>query len=74
MLKKLLYFIWLVIFCTVAFVTLKIANISDFIDVIESRTFDLRQNVLIKNHANAHNDNIVFVPIYDASYEYILDN
>lgn len=74
MLKKLLYFIWLVIFCTVAFVTLKIANISDFIDVIESRTFDLRQNVLIKNHAKAHNDNIVIVAIDDASYEYILDN
>lgn len=74
MLKKLLYFIWLVIFCTVAFVTLKIANISDFIDVIESRTFDLRQNVLINNHAKAHNDNIVIVAIDDASYEYILDN
>lgn len=74
MLKKLLYFIWLVIFCTVAFVTLKIANISDFIDVIESRTFDLRQNVLINNHAKVHNDNIVIVAIDDASYEYILDN
>lgn len=74
MLKKLLYFIWLVIFCTVAFVTLKNANISDFIDVIESRTFDLRQNVLINNHAKAHNDNIVIVAIDDASYEYILDN
>lgn len=74
MLKKLLYFIWLVIFCTLAFVTLKIANISDFIDVIESRTFDLRQNVLINNHAKAHNDNIVIVAIDDASYEYILDN
>ena len=74
MLKKLLYFIWLVIFGTVAFVTLKIANISDFIDVIESRTFDLRQNVLINNHAKAHNDNIVIVAIDDASYEYILDN
>lgn len=74
MLKKLLYFIWLVIFCTVAFVTLKIANISDFIDVIESRTFDLRQNVLINNHAKAHNDNIVIVAVDDASYEYILDN
>lgn len=74
MLKKLLYFIWLVIFCTVAFVTLKIANISDFIDVIESRTFDLRQNVLINNQAKAHNDNIVIVAIDDASYEYILDN
>ena len=74
MLKKLSYFIWLVIFCTVAFVTLKIANISDFIDVIESRTFDLRQNVLINNHAKAHNDNIVIVAIDDASYEYILDN
>lgn len=74
MLKKLLYFIWLVIFCTVAFVTLKIANISDFIDVVESRTFDLRQNVLINNHAKAHNDNIVIVAIDDASYEYILDN
>ena len=52
MLKKLLYTLWLVLFCAIVFITSKSANITAFIDVIENRTFDLRQNVLIKNKAN----------------------
>lgn len=74
MLKKLLYTLWLVLFCAIVFITSKSANITAFIDVIENRTFDLRQNVLIKNKAKHHNDKIVIVAIDDASYEYILDN
>lgn len=74
MLKKILYTLWLVLFCAIVFITSKSANITAFIDVIENRTFDLRQNVLIKNKAKYHNDKIVIVAIDDASYEYILDN
>ena len=74
MLKKILYTLWLVLFCAIVFITSKSANITAFIDVIENRTFDLRQNVLIKNKAKHHNDKIVIVAIDDASYEYILDN
>lgn len=74
MLKKLLYILWLVIFCAVAFFISVNANITALIDVIENRTFDLRQNVLVKNKVKNHNDNIIIIAIDDASYEYILDN
>lgn len=74
MLKKLLYILWLVIFCAVAFFISVNANITALVDVIENRTFDLRQNVLVKNKVKNHNDNIIIIAIDDASYEYILDN
>lgn len=74
MLKKVLYVVWLVLFCAVVFATSRSANISALIDVVENRTFDLRQNVLVKHNTRVRNDNIVIVAIDDASYEYILDN
>lgn len=74
MLKKVLYFIWLVVFTAVVFLTLKNTNVKAFINVIENRTFDLRQNVLINNKAKQHNSDIIIAAIDDASYEYILDN
>lgn len=74
MLKKVLYTVWLILFCAVIFVTSKSANVSAFINVIENRTFDLRQNVLINNNSKTHDNDIVIVAIDDASYEYILDN
>ena len=74
MLKKVLYFIWLLIFAGVVFITLKSANVNSFINVVENRTFDLRQNVLISNKAKQHNSDIIIAAIDDASYEYILDN
>ncbi len=73
MLKKILYTIWLFLFCLVIFVSLRSANFNAFIDVIENRTFDLRQNVMINNKAKSVNKNIVIVAVDDASYEYILD-
>lgn len=73
MLKKILYTIWLFLFCVVIFVSVKSANFNAFINVIENRTFDLRQNVMINSHHKAADKNIVIVAIDDASYEYILD-
>ena len=73
MLKKILYTIWLLLFCVVIFVTVKSANFNAFINVIENRTFDLRQNVLISTGSKAVNKNIVIVAVDEASYEYILD-
>ena len=52
---------------------LKNTDLNTFIDVIENRTFDLRQNIMINEGVKKHNDNIVIVAIDDASYEYILD-
>lgn len=73
MLKKILYTIWLFLFCLVIFVSLRSANFNSFIDVIENRTFDLRQNILINNKTKQANSDIVIVAVDDASYEYILD-
>lgn len=73
MLKKILYTIWLFLFCLVIFVSVKSANFNAFINVIENRTFDLRQNVMVNNKTKLPNKNIVIVAVDDASYEYILD-
>lgn len=74
MLKKILYTIWLVLFCIVVFVSVKSANFNAFINAVENRTFDLRQNVIINAGNKASDKNIVIVAIDDATYEYILDN
>ncbi len=73
MLKKILYTIWLFLFCLVIFISVKSANFNAFINVIENRTFDLRQNVMVNNKAKLPNKNIVIIAVDDASYEYILD-
>lgn len=74
MFKKLSYIFGLVIFVVFAFVILKSANLSAFVDSIENRTFDLRQSILINQGAKKANEDIVIVAIDDATYEYILDN
>lgn len=73
MLKKILYSIWLLLFCVVIFATVKSANFNAFINVIENRTFDLRQNVMINAGSKSANKDIVIVAVDEASYEYILD-
>lgn len=73
MLKKILYTIWLFLFCLVIFLSLRSANFNAFIGVIENRTFDLRQNILINDKNKSANKDIVIVAVDDASYEYILD-
>lgn len=73
MLKKILYVIWLVLFCVVIFVSVKSANFNAFINVIENRTFDLRQNVMINAGSKTANKDIVIVAVDEATYEYVLD-
>ena len=74
MFKKISYVIGLVFFAVFAFIILKNANLSSFIDTIENRTFDLRQSILINEGAKKPSNDIVIVAIDDATYEYILDN
>lgn len=73
MLKKILYTIWLFLFILTVLVSVKNTNFKTFISMIENRTFDLRQNVMIKERSKAVSDKIVIVAIDDATYEYILD-
>ncbi len=74
MLKKILYSIWLVIFVIAVFFSLKSANFNTFIDMIENRTFDLRQNIMINAKTKTPDKDIVIVAIDEATYEYILDH
>ena len=74
MFKKISYAIGLIFFAIFAFIILKNANLSSFIDTVENRTFDLRQSILINEGAKKPSDDIVIVAIDDATYEYILDN
>ena len=74
MFKKILYAIGFIFFIVFAFLILKNANLNNFIDTIENRTFDLRQSILINQGSKKANENIVIVAIDDATYEYILDN
>lgn len=50
----------------------KSTNISSFIDSMENKTFDLRQNVLVSSGFKKANKDIVLLTIDDASYEYLL--
>ena len=74
MLKKILYSIWLMLFCIAVFFSLKNANFNTFIDIVENRTFDLRQNIMINANAKQPDKDIVIVAIDEATYEYILDH
>ena len=73
MFKKLSYGIGVIIFIVFAFLILKNANLSTFINSVENRTFDLRQSIMINEGAKKASDDIVIVAIDDATYEYILD-
>lgn len=54
------------------FMFVRSTNISSFIDSMENKTFDLRQNVLVSSGFKKANKNIVLLVIDDASYEYLL--
>lgn len=74
MFKRISYAFGLILFIIFAFLILKNANLNNFIDTIENRTFDLRQSILINEGTKKANQDIVIVAIDDATYEYILDN
>ena len=73
MIKKFLYAVWLVILIVCIFVFIKNANFKNFFSVMENRTFDMRQSVLVQNRAKHINNSIMVIAVDDASYEYILD-
>lgn len=73
MFKKISYAIGFIFFVIFAFLILRNANLNNFIDAIENRTFDLRQSLLINEGAKKASKDIVIVAIDDATYEYILD-
>ena len=74
MLKKILYSIWLVLFCVAVFFSLKSTNVNAFIDMVVNSTFDLRQNIMINANTKQPDKDIVIVSIDEATYEYILDH
>jgi len=74
MLKKILYSIWFVLFCIAVFFSLKSTNFNSFIDIVENRTFDLRQNIMVNSNHKTPNRDIAIVAIDEATYEYILDH
>lgn len=74
MLKKILYSIWLVLFCAAVFFSLRSTNFNSFINMIENRTFDLRQNIIVNSKTKTPNKDIAIVAIDEATYEYILDH
>jgi len=74
MFKRIFYILGLVIFGIFVFLILKNANLNTFIENIESRSFDLRQNIMINSNLKEPSGDIVIITIDDATYEYILNN
>ncbi|MBQ2612124.1 diguanylate cyclase [bacterium] len=70
--KKIFYILGLLLFAFLAVGVFRNANLSTFVDMVENRTFDLRQNITIKSGSKVKDDNIAIIAIDDASYEYIL--
>ena len=73
MIKKFIYTLWLILFCICVFIFVKDTNFRYFLVMMENRTFDMRQAVLVQNNAKRPSDNVVIVAVDDASYEYILE-
>ena len=74
MLKKVLYILWISVFALLLCFSVKNGSFVSFINSMENRTFDIRQNVIAKSGVREHNKDIVIVAIDDASYEYILEH
>lgn len=74
MLKKFLYTLWISVFAVLLFFSIKNGSFLSFINSMENRTFDIRQNLIANSGVRHHNKDIVIVAIDDGSYEYILDN
>jgi len=71
--KRFIYALGLVLFVLVAGWFFKSANLNNFVNTIENRTFDWRQSIIAKSGVKKVNPNIKIIAIDDASYEYILN-
>lgn len=74
MIKKIIYIIWLFLFCLCVVLGVKSVDIRNFFTMMEDKTFDIRQSLMVREKAKLPNENIVIVAIDDATYEYILNN
>ena len=74
MIKKIIYIIWLFLFCLCIILGIKSVDIRNFFTMMEDKTFDIRQSLLVREKAKLPNENIVIVAIDDATYEDILNN
>lgn len=82
MLKKMLkskkfkaYFSYGILFVSVIMLVslfIKNAKINDFMNVMEDKTFDLRQSIIANSFSKNVSDDIILVNIDDASYEYLI--
>ena len=72
MLKKFLYILSSILVAFLFFYEFSQTSLTNFVDGIENKTFDVRQRYSAKNK-QASKD-IILVTIDDASYEYALDN
>ena len=73
MLKKILYTIWILVFLVFVLYTAQNSNPGTFLNTIENKTFDLRQNMIAKSDYKKANSDIVIVAIDDASYEHVIE-
>ncbi len=71
MLKKTSYILGLLFFVLFAILIFGNSGLNGFVDSIENKTFDLRQNLAAKSKTPS--PNIAIITVDDASYEYILD-
>ena len=74
MLKKFLYILWIGVFAVLLFFGFKNGSFVSFMNSMENRTFDIRQNAVANSGIRRNNKDIVIVAIDDASYEYILEH
>lgn len=68
----LIYCVFFVIAIALIILFVQNAQINDFLSEMEYKTFDLRQNMLVKSGHKKTNKDIVLITIDDASYEYLL--
>ena len=74
MIKKIIYIIWLLLFSICVLLGVRNVDIRNFFSMMENKTFDIRQTLLVREHSKVPSDDIVIVAIDEASYEYILNN
>ncbi len=72
MLASLGYVLLVVVVLTLIGAFAKSADVGGFLQLMENKTFDLRQSILVNSGQKKVHDEIVILAIDDASYEYLL--
>lgn len=69
----LIYGLLFIVTIALLIIFIKGTPLDDFVTVMENRTFDLRQTILVNSKYKKANQDIVIINIDDASYEYLFD-